>query len=96
MTVHSISVPMMKLVNLLMFDPIEAEWRVGHLREVLPGVEPCHCACTVTEANDMLMDDQPVPVFTEVSHWARLPANPNDVAVWARDLTVDLQAAPAG
>lgn len=81
MTVHDVDdVPMMNLSNVLMYDKFEAEWRIGHCRIVFEGVDPFFCACSVQEANDLLSDDEPVPVFTNVTHWARLPSNPGEAA----------------
>lgn len=60
-------------VDVLMWDVLEREWRIGHIRGVLEGVEPFHVACTVREASDLISDDNPIPVFMEASHWAALP-----------------------
>lgn len=76
MTVHTIATEPMKLVNVLLFDAVEGEWRIGHLRVVLEGVDPFYCACTVAEAADLLCEGVPVPVFADVSHWAQLPDPP--------------------
>lgn len=77
MSVYEIAmtaVPAMQ--NVLLWDTVEREWRIGHLRSVIEGVAAYYCGVPVAEANDLLSDDYPVPVFTDVSHWARLPSEP--------------------
>ena len=77
MSVHEIeatAVPAMQ--NVLLWDTVEREWRIGHLRMLDDGVAEHLCACSVEEAHELIADDQPVPVFVDVSHWARLPVEP--------------------
>lgn len=69
-----------ELANVLFWDAMEREWRIGHVRPMIEGVEPFYCACSVGEAHDLIAGDLPVPVFTEVTHWARLPDNPGEPA----------------
>jgi len=66
-----------EMQNVLMWDAVEREWLVGHMRKA---GELYACACTVAEAAEMLVDGVPVPVFAEVTHWARLPDAPGEPA----------------
>jgi hypothetical protein len=43
---------------------------------MIDGLPAFYCAVSVAEAHDLIADDYPVPVFEEVSHWARLPDQP--------------------
>lgn len=61
--------------DILVFDRIEDEWRIGHKRVLYVG-EEFICACTVREANDYVADGAPVPVFAEALCWAALPVKP--------------------
>jgi hypothetical protein len=73
--VEELAIPSMQ--NVLMWDALEREWRVGHLRVMDEGGEAMELACTVEEANDVLTSgDGMLPVFMEVTHWARLPGEP--------------------
>jgi hypothetical protein len=60
-------------VDILLWDALEQEWRIGHQRRVLDGVEPFFCACCKQDADDMIDADQPVPIFERVTHWVPLP-----------------------
>lgn len=74
MIVHEIASAVTE-IDILLWDAIEREWRIGHGREVIDGL--IHwCACTMREAAEMLADDLPVPVFERVTHWSPLPAPP--------------------
>jgi hypothetical protein len=64
------------LENVLLWDVLEGEWRIGHARLMIDGLPAFYCAVSVAEAHDLIADDYPVPVFEEVSHWARLPDQP--------------------
>jgi hypothetical protein len=74
--VEKIAIPVLQ--NVLMWDALEREWRVGHLRVMDEGGEALELACTVEEANDALSEAQEtlLPVFMEVTHWTRLPGEP--------------------
>lgn len=77
MSVHEIeTTDVPTLENVLLWDTIEREWRIGHARVMIDGVPAFYCAVSVSEAHDLIIDDYPVPVFAEVSHWARLPSEP--------------------
>lgn len=72
--VAKVAVPAMQ--NVLLWDAAEGEWRIGHARVVIDGRPAYLCAVTVQEAHDLITDDMPVPVFVDVTHWARLPDQP--------------------
>lgn len=78
MTVHAVSeVTVPVLSNVLLWDAVEGEWRIGHARQVIPEVAEVYlCACSVEEAHELITDGEPVPVFMSVTHWARLPEQP--------------------
>lgn len=76
MIVHEINYKVPLLQNLLFWDAAEGEWRIGHARAIIEGLDPYLCAVTVAEAHDLITSDLPVPVFAEVTHWARLPDQP--------------------
>lgn len=83
MTVHEVAkLDIPALQNVLMFDAIEREWRIGHVRWFKDIGAPLTLACTVEEANDALSDEgaTPLMIFTEVTHWARLPDAPGEPA----------------
>jgi len=73
MIVHAIeSVP--EMTDVLLWDAIEREWVVGHVRQLVPGLnDPYHCAVSLKEGNALLTDGEPVPVIAEATHWAQLP-----------------------
>ena len=73
MIVHEISSAPGPLINVLLWDEIESEWRIGHKRRFADVGEDFWCSCTVAEAAELITDGEPVPVFTEVSHWSPLP-----------------------
>ena len=78
MSVHAIEATAAPVLSdVLMFDAIEREWRIGHARRMIPGIdEVYHCACSCAEAAALITDGELVPVFMSVSHWARLPEMP--------------------
>lgn len=77
MSVHDLAEkPAPTLVNILLWDALEMEWRIGHLRAVIEGMEPYYCACSVSDAHDLITSDLPVPIFADVTHWSRLPDQP--------------------
>jgi len=59
--------------DVLMWDVIEQEWRIGCLRVLIEGVDAHPAACTMREADDLIECDNPVPVFENASHWCALP-----------------------
>lgn len=76
MNVQSIENTPEALRNIMLWDAVEEEWRIGHLRHFPDvGVE-YWCACTCREAADLITDGEPVPVFMRVTHWAQLPDVP--------------------
>lgn len=78
MSVHAIeTTPVPTLSDVLLWDAIEREWRIGHARQMIPGLdEAYYCACSCAEAADLITDGEPVPVFMQATHWARLPDIP--------------------
>ena len=60
------------MIDVLLWDAAEREWRIGHQRELYVG-QAFWCACTMAEAEDLITDGEPVPVFQRVTHWAPLP-----------------------
>lgn len=65
------------LTNVLLWDAMEREWRVGHGRIMVPGLSEVYWVDgTVDDAHDLITDGEPVGVFTQVTHWARLPDAP--------------------
>jgi len=60
-------------IDVLMWDALESEWRIGHFRDMIPGVNAYPVACTMREADDLIECDNPVPVFEKTTHWSPLP-----------------------
>jgi len=77
MSVHDIDkLQVPELENVLLWDALEGVWRIGHARVMIEGVPAFWCDCTVVQAADLIVEELPVPVLVEVSHWARLPDQP--------------------
>lgn len=73
MVVHEISgAP--EMTDVLLWDAMEREWRIGHGRALAAvGGRLCWCACTVREGDEIAADEEPIIVFTQVTHWSPLP-----------------------
>jgi len=77
MEVHdlgAVAVPLM--TNVLLWDELEREWRIGHARRLLDLDEVWHCEGSVADVHELITDGMPVPVFSRVTRWARLPPEP--------------------
>ena len=78
--------------DIMLFDATMGEFRIGHCREVIAGVQH-FVDHTVEDAEDRLERKEPLHYFENVTHWARLKSMQHQL-VEANEANAAVKSAP--
>ena len=61
------------MTGVLLWGEREGEWRVGHQRAVAYTGEDYWIDGSIRDTEELIKDEMPLSIFTEVTHWTALP-----------------------